>query len=268
VNQEELSLEKSRLECEKLAAEIKSIRKPFFHTTAFYTAIAPILLAIAGLIFSWHTGWFDVQRTKINNEETLVRAQTERLQMDKDRLAEQTHRQQSHLTAIENEVSTLRLEKLSLTNQIALLERERGELKLAKTYFEKEVQRFANVETNAAVAFTALQQAQKERRILADQLTDVLRSNSVLKVTAENQGTVLQRVGEYLLEDIRIQLGEKIPDSRYHAHHKEGIELAGTINNMLPKPLPAPSVSAESFKPSPIIPTRTRDNPRPLPPLD
>src|ERR1043165_4915016 len=55
--------EKARLECDKLRAEIKAIGKPLFKTAGFYSAFAPVALAILGLVFTWSTGWFDVQRT-------------------------------------------------------------------------------------------------------------------------------------------------------------------------------------------------------------
>ena len=71
--------EKARLECEKLKAEINAINKPLIRTPGFYSALAPVALAILGLAFSWWSGWFDVQRTRISNGKTLLEAQTERL---------------------------------------------------------------------------------------------------------------------------------------------------------------------------------------------
>ena len=74
--------EKARLECEKLRAEIKAIGKPLVRTPGFYSAFAPVALAILGLIFTWSSGWFDVQRTRINNEKTLLEVQNNRLSAD------------------------------------------------------------------------------------------------------------------------------------------------------------------------------------------
>ena len=74
---------KTELECEKLRAEIAVIRRPFHKTTAFYVAVAPVVLALIGFGFTYGSGWFDVQRTRINNEKLVVQAETERLQGEK-----------------------------------------------------------------------------------------------------------------------------------------------------------------------------------------
>jgi hypothetical protein len=76
--------EKTRLECEKLQAEIESIGRPFYRTPTFYTAITPVALAVIGVIFTWGSGWFDVQHTRINNEKLLVEAETERIQFNEE----------------------------------------------------------------------------------------------------------------------------------------------------------------------------------------
>jgi hypothetical protein len=46
-----------------------------FATPSFYSAFAPVALAVLGLAFTWATGWFDVQRTRISNDKTLLEAQ-------------------------------------------------------------------------------------------------------------------------------------------------------------------------------------------------
>src|SRR5580658_7761473 len=100
---------KARLECEKLEAEINAMAKPFFQTSTFYTAITPVALAVVGLIFTWSSGWFDVQATRIANEKTLVEAQTENLKMEKSTLEAKAEIQEAAFLETSNELLALKL---------------------------------------------------------------------------------------------------------------------------------------------------------------
>lgn len=131
--------EKARLECEKLRAEIRSIGKPLFRTPGFYSAFAPVALAMLGLVFTWSTGWFDVQRTRVNNEKTLLEAQTERLKIEQTTLEGQARTQQERFASAEEEIGRLKERESALTNQIARLAREKGELVSAKNLLENEI---------------------------------------------------------------------------------------------------------------------------------
>lgn len=67
----------SDLQGEKLELEIRALRKKFYEHPSFWAGlVGPVFLAMAGLVFSYTTGWFDVKR--------------ERLELNKDRLEIQT----------------------------------------------------------------------------------------------------------------------------------------------------------------------------------
>src|SRR5262245_35518201 len=76
------SQEKLRLECEKLKAETRALERSVFKTVGFYAALSPVFLAALGLLFTHLSGWFEVQRTRIANEKTLLEAQRSELRMD------------------------------------------------------------------------------------------------------------------------------------------------------------------------------------------
>ena len=217
--------QKARLECEKLRAEIDAIRRPFFQTAGFYTAITPIILAILGLMFSWWSGWFDVQRTRVNNEKLLVQTETERLQKDRANLDVQTREQQSHLSQVESEVRSLRVDKSALTNQITRLERHRDEIRRAKEYFETEAKRLAGSETNALKILADLQAAQSDRNGLSLELRNLKSSNETLRTSITKQLGLLTRSSDLLGEATRMSLDENPHDKRHEAFRENAFHV-------------------------------------------
>jgi DNA repair exonuclease SbcCD ATPase subunit len=190
--------QRKELECEKLRAEIATIRRPFYKTSSFYVAIAPVMLALIGFGFTYGSGWFDVQRTRVNNEKLVVQAETDRLQGERENLETQTRLQQEHLTAAATELRGLRSDRATLTNQIAQLERERDELRTAKEYFEKESQRLAGSETNRLKVLSDLQAAQADRRDAATQINSLTAQSVELTATVAHHEKYLLRYLELL----------------------------------------------------------------------
>src|ERR1043165_5233125 len=75
---EKLDAEIAKIQSEKakINADLKAGREPFYRTSAFYSAISPIILACLGLVFTWSSGWFDVQKQKIENDKSLLTIET------------------------------------------------------------------------------------------------------------------------------------------------------------------------------------------------
>jgi chromosome segregation ATPase len=183
--------EKARLECEQIRAEIEATRKPFYKVSSFYTAIAPVALAILGVLFTWASGWFDVQRTRINNEKLLVQVQTERLQNE-------TRMQTEHLVVVDREVESLRSEKLALTNQITLLERERAEIRSAASYFQTQAERLAGSETNSLRMLYDLQSVQAERKAALLEIDGLQKTNALLRTALKERDATFERAITFL----------------------------------------------------------------------
>lgn len=183
--------EKVRRECEKLRAEAESIRRPFYKTSSFYASLSPVALAILGLIFTQLSGWFDVQRTRISNEKTLLEAQTERLRIDRTTLEAQRLEQQKRLDIEEAELQKLKGEKGNLTNQLARLETERNELRAANDSLKAETNRLGGFYVKASQSFEQLKSVQESREQLATNLEVLQSSNATLRAILEQQATFI-----------------------------------------------------------------------------
>jgi len=63
-----LDLEKRRLECEKLRAEISQVELAWWKRPGYIGSIAPILIALVGFLSVWSTGFFETQRAELKSE--------------------------------------------------------------------------------------------------------------------------------------------------------------------------------------------------------
>jgi len=210
---------KTRIECEKIRAEIEVIRRPFYKTASFYVSLVPVLLAVLGLVFTWASGWFDVQRTRINNEKLLVQIETERLQA-------KAKEQEVRVRSLENDVQGLRAERSGLTNQLSLLTKERDEMRSAKQYFEQEARRLAGSETNAIRLFTELQTAQAERKAALERLERMVWTNSTLNTLVQKQKGQLWQFDKMLLKAADLEIAEKVSAKDYEKYVHEVFSLA------------------------------------------
>jgi chromosome segregation ATPase len=173
------------------------------------------------LLWSWSSGWFDVQRTRVENEKKLVEVQTEALKVERSRLSRETEEQQKHVAALEREVATLRDTEVALTNQIARLERDRNEMRAAKQFFEGEARRLAGSETNALYLFTQLQTAQALREKLAGDNQKLQATNDALHITVAGQEALLRRATELLLQPALSLLTDAFSLEGAHSHFDE-----------------------------------------------
>ena len=169
--------EKAHLECEKLRAEIKAIGKPLFKTPGFYSAFAPVALAVLGLVFTWSTVWFDVQRTSVRNEKLLLEANTVQLKTEKNSLEAQAKEQQTTFARAEEEISKLKQRESFLTNQIARLDLERTELRSALELLENDAKRLAGSDSKASEFLEQLKVMQTVREQLKTESQLLLSSN-------------------------------------------------------------------------------------------
>lgn len=64
----DLDLEKRRLECEKIRAEISQIELAWWKRPGYIGGIAPIFIALVGFLSVWSTGFFETQRAELRSE--------------------------------------------------------------------------------------------------------------------------------------------------------------------------------------------------------
>lgn len=75
-----LDIEKRRLECEKLRAEIAEVSLVWWKRSGYIGSMAPILIAVIGFLSVWSTGFFDTQRAELKGEIENLKLQEEALQ--------------------------------------------------------------------------------------------------------------------------------------------------------------------------------------------
>jgi len=245
--------EKARLECEKLRAEIKAIGKPLVKTPGFYSAFAPVALAILGLIFTWSTGWFDVQRTRVNNEKTLLEAQTERLKTERTTLEAQAREQQSRFARAEEEIGKLRQRESYLTNQVARLDREREELRLAKELLENETKRLAGSDAKASQFLEQLKSLQAAREKLSGDVQELQATNATFRATATRQVALIRWANEVLTKGWSIALKDRATWAKFVDYGQDVLEVRIASHPYLPEwqvepdPVSAQKQQAKSY---------------------
>lgn len=85
-----LSLEAEKVKTEqlKIKKEIDLTQRPLYKKAEFYASIAPALLGIIGLFFTYQSGYFDVRRGEIQNKVDLLAIREVKLNMKIDALVE------------------------------------------------------------------------------------------------------------------------------------------------------------------------------------
>ncbi|HUF57547.1 MAG TPA: hypothetical protein VMM55_13410 [Thermohalobaculum sp.] len=64
----QLEIEKRRLECEKLRAEIEETRQPFWKRPGYVASLSPLVIAGLAFFSAWITGYFDAERRELDAE--------------------------------------------------------------------------------------------------------------------------------------------------------------------------------------------------------
>lgn len=77
---EQLEIEKRRLECDKLRAEIAEASIAWWKRPGYLGGLAPVLIAVVGFFSVWSTGFFDTQRATLKTEVEGLKAQQAELQ--------------------------------------------------------------------------------------------------------------------------------------------------------------------------------------------
>ena len=227
--------EKARLECEKLKAEIKAIGKPLFKTPGFYSAFAPVMLAILGLVFTWSTGWFDVQRTRVSNEKTLLEAQTERLRTERTTLEFQAREQERRVAQAQGEINALKIRESQLTNQLAKLVRERDDLQEVKVFLESETKRLAGSDTQAVHYLEQTKSLQELRETLLGNLQTLQASNALLQVKSERQTALIGWANDVLSLGWHLALADKVTWAKFRRFGDEVMSVHFATMNYLPE---------------------------------
>jgi hypothetical protein len=65
---ERLDLEKRRLECEKLRAEIAQVAYPWWKRAGYIGSLVPIVIALVGFFSAFASGYFDTERKNLKTE--------------------------------------------------------------------------------------------------------------------------------------------------------------------------------------------------------
>ena len=165
--------EKVRLECEKLKAEIEAVRKPLHKTPSFYAAIAPVMLAVLGLIFTWSSGWFDVQRTRISNEKILLEADTSKLSVQKEALTTETSRLEASRISLNKQKTEEQQNVIALTNQLSQLQRQRDEKEDVIRTLNIQISKLTQENEQAQALVKQIDKLQSERDKAESQLFEI-----------------------------------------------------------------------------------------------
>jgi DNA repair exonuclease SbcCD ATPase subunit len=165
--------EKARLECEKLKAEIETVRKPVYHTPSFYAAIAPVILAILGLIFTWSSGWFDVQHTRISNEKTLLEAENSKLSAQKEALTTETSQLETTRAALNERKNEEQQNIVLLTNQLNQLQRQRDEKEQLIQTLNTQITKLTQENQEAQTLVKQINKLQSDRDKAESQLIEI-----------------------------------------------------------------------------------------------
>lgn len=115
-----LELEKARLECEKLQAEIAQVRLEWWKRPGYIGSLAPIVLAVVGFLSAFWTGYFDTRRETLEN-------QVNNLEYQQSQLEEET-------TQLRDEQEALKHQ-----NQVLVSENEQMQKKIDETYINLKV---------------------------------------------------------------------------------------------------------------------------------
>jgi hypothetical protein len=227
--------EKARLENAKLRAEIRSISRSAWRTPGFWAAIMPVALAAIGLIFTWGTGWFDVQRTRIDNDKTLVEAQTERLKIERTILESKADDQRRRLDDAENGVAKLTQTQNQLTTQNAELAKDRDELRLQKGILEAELKRLAGSDEKASVVLAQLRDLQSSRDQLSSERDRLKLDIAALAKTSARQLELIRQADSVLWTGWWIALRDKDTWTRFSEFREEIAKVQASSIDLLPE---------------------------------
>lgn len=89
----DLEIEKHRLECEKLRAEIEQARLPLWKRSGYVASLSPIVIALVAFLSAWITGYFDTQKK-------ILAADVENLTEKRDALGVENAGLQKRLTEL------------------------------------------------------------------------------------------------------------------------------------------------------------------------
>jgi len=204
------AMEKDRLECAKLQAEIAAIDRPFFHRHEFYVAVAPVLLALIGITATWASGWFEVQRTRISNDKTLLQAQTTQLEIQKSSLAAEIETNKAYIHTLLINQDHLTNQISSLSNQMAALSRERDELQVARDEFREAAVKAAGSDSNAVRLLKQLIDLQAERTTVNQVVENMKTGIAVLESQPSKDMDAFRQINSRLAPILKENPGTRV----------------------------------------------------------
>ena len=79
---------KEQLQLRKLELEIKSLKRPFWQRPAFFASVTSLVVAVAGLLIGFYTGFFDNQKLLLEIEKSQLEVDVQKLREDlRDRVS-------------------------------------------------------------------------------------------------------------------------------------------------------------------------------------
>ncbi len=117
-NRKNAELDKINLERQKLDEEIKILQKRWYNNIHHLPAIATILVAIIGLVFTFTSGLFDAQRANLQNEKSILTLEILNFKKEKDSIKSLVKVSKRALDSLKRENENLKKKSLAIIKQI------------------------------------------------------------------------------------------------------------------------------------------------------
>jgi len=162
----------SRVQREKVQAEIEDLRKPFWSKPEFYASISTAILAVVGLVFSWSSGWFDTQQKNLDAQKNLLEIQIHDL----------------NLTKTNQEAAVLQLQgqMVDLTNQLQDMTKQRD------IYYSNYEAAVSNLQQVQLSSEALLEQKSNEVVVLEARLTNSADKAELARLRSETSNLASQ----------------------------------------------------------------------------
>jgi hypothetical protein len=95
------------LEVDKIKAETAHLNKSLWRTATFWGVLSPAMVAAAGLLFTWASGWFNTQNDKLAAKNDELTATKQKLDYDLERLNDEKTKLQATTDALVEERNRL-----------------------------------------------------------------------------------------------------------------------------------------------------------------
>lgn len=118
----ELEIEKHRLECEKLRAEIAEVRQPLWKRSGYIASLSPMIIAVVAFFSAWISGYFDNARKVLETEVSALKAEVTGLETRRTDLTAENETLQASVKGLGAKVDELTALRDRLAAQNAALQ--------------------------------------------------------------------------------------------------------------------------------------------------